>query len=862
MIFANEICGPSPEEAELVGAIGATKISVTNGKLTVFSYWNMILRPAPGCPEVIPLSNLWKDLRYAVRMMLRQPGFTLVAVLTLALGIGANSAIFSVVNAVLLRQLPFPAPEQLVMIWEVKTDAGVNSRFKGTASFSNFKDWREQNDSFADIAAYQHSGFSLQGKEMPERITGATVTTNFFEVVRVGPQKGRSFQKTDEGQGSGRVVVLSDTLWRRNFGADDRILGRQITLGGEPYTVIGVMPEGFQFPSRMTQLWTPLYLTPDQLSNRDYHWLMTLGRLKPGATLEQAQAGMSTIARRIEQQYPEIQTGRGAQLVPLQEELVQSVRPALLVLLGAVGFVLLIACTNVANLLLARSAARRREIAIRSALGAGRWRLVRQFLTESLLLFILGGALGLLVSKWGVDLLVSRASAFMPRAGEVELDGRVIGFTLLISFLTGMVFGLVPAIQSTKTDVQSALKEGGNSGQSPRGNRLRSALVVAEIAAALVLLIGAGLLIKSFRQLLSTDPGLKPENVITMGLTLPPSLYPTHQSRALFFQQALEKVGESPGVEAAGVVNILPIQNSGYNGKVWVDGDAAPPPGSEPIAEYRATSTDYFRALGIPLVAGRFFNRQDRAEGVPVAIVNQSFAKRYLQGRDPLGSRIRKEDTGWLMIVGVVGDVRQSGLTQSIMPEVYTPYTQAESRTLTQGMSLVVRARGEGPELVSTIGRAVAEIDPAQPVHNVQTMQEVIYRSVSDRRLTMLLLTIFASVALFLAMVGIYSVMSYVVTQNTREIGIRMALGAQAGDVLRLILGQGMMLTLLGITIGLIASVALTRLIRSLLFGVTATDPLTFVYVSLFLVMVAGLACYIPARRATRVDPMVALRYE
>lgn len=808
------------------------------------------------------MSNLWKDLSYAARMMLRQPGFTLVAILTLALGIGANSAIFSIVNAVLLRPLPYPEPEQLVMLWEVKTEQSAGSLFKGTVSFSNFQDWREQDDSFKDIAAYQLAGFSLQGKDVPERITGATVTSNFFDVIGVRPQTGRAFQDEEKQGGRNRVVVLSDALWRRSFGADAAIAGKEITLSGEQYTVVGVMPQGFQFPSRSTQLWTPLDLTPDQLTNRDNHWLMTLGRLKTGVTLEQAQAGMTTIARRIEQQYPEVQTGRGIQLVPLHEELVQFARPALLMLLGAVGFVLLIACTNVANLLLARSAARRKEIAIRTALGAGRWRLIRQFLTESVLLFILGGALGLLISKWGVDLLVGQASAFMPRAGEVRLDGRVVGFTLLISFLTGVIFGLAPAIQSTKTDVQAALKEGGNAGQSPHRNLVRNALVAAEIAAALVLLIGAGLLIKSFTQLLRTDTGMKTGNVITMGLTLPQSLYSTQQSRTVFYQQVIDRIASRPGVEAVGVVNILPVQNSGYNGKIWVEGEAAPPMGSEPIAEYRAVSLDYFRALGIPLVGGRFFNAQDKEQGIQVAIINQTFARRYLSGRDPLGSRMRKEEGEWLAIVGVVGDVRQSGLTRSIMPEVYTSYAQSGSATLTQGMSLVVRATGEPSDIIAGIRREVALVDPAQPVHNVQTMQEVIYNSVNDRRLTMLLLTIFAGVALFLAMIGIYSVMSYVVTQNTREIGIRMALGAQAGDVLRLVVGQGLMLTLLGIFIGLAASLALTRLIKSLLFGVAATDPLTFIYVSLFLIFVAMLACYLPARRATRIDPMVALRYE
>ncbi|MBD0372856.1 MAG: ABC transporter permease [Pyrinomonadaceae bacterium] len=807
------------------------------------------------------MSSLWKDLSYAARMMLRQPGFTIVAILTLALGIGANTAIFSVVNAVLLRSLPFPQPEQLVMLWEVKTARGPGSWFKGTVSYSNFKDWREQNDSFTDMAAYQMAGYSLQGKDVPERVTGATVTANFFDVVGVSPIAGRGFQAEDEQPASKRVVVLSDALWRRNFGADAGIIDREITLSGRQYTVIGVMPQGFQYPSRSTQFWTPLDLTEEQISNRDEHWLMTLARLKPGVTIEEAQAGMTTIARRIEQQYPEIQTGRGVQLVPLHEELVSFARPALLMLLGAVGFVLLIACTNVANLLLARSASRRREIAIRMALGAGRWHLIRQFLTESVLLFIMGGTLGLLIAKWGIDTLSSWASIFTPRFGEANLDGRVMSFTLLISFLTGVIFGLAPAVQSSKTDVQTALKEGGSTGGTPR-NWIRSTLVVLEVAAALVLLVGAGLLIKSFTRLLSTDTGMQTENVITAGLTLPQALYSTNDARTAFYQKVLDNLSTRPAVKAAGVINILPIQNTGHNGKIWVEGEAAPPPGSEPIAEYRAASPDYFSTLCIPLVEGRYFNAQDRQGAVPVAIVNKTFARRYLRGRAPLGQRVRKEETGWLSIVGVVGDVKQSGLTQAVMPEVYTSYAQTESGTLTQGMTLVVRAEGERTELVSSIRRAVAEADPAQPVHNVQTMQEVINNSVSDRRMTMQLLAIFAGLALFLAMIGIYSVMAYVVTQNTREIGLRMALGAQARDVLKLVVGQGMVLTVLGIALGLVASLALTRLIKSLLFGVEATDLLTFICVSLFLILVAGLACYIPARRATRIDPMVALRYE
>ena len=809
------------------------------------------------------MGTLLQDLRYGVRMLLRQPGFTAVAIITLALGIGANSAIFSVVNAALLRPLPFKDSEQLVKLWESKVESSLGQNFQGSVSFLNLKDWREQNKSFDGLAAYQFSNYSMQAQGSPERVSGVGVSSSFFELLKVTPQIGRAFLEGEDEQGHNRVVVLSDALWRRDFAADSSIVGKNILLGGENYLVVGIMPPGFQFPSRSTQLWTPLDLTQQQLTNRDEHFLQVLGRLKSGVTLGEAQADLSTIARRIEQQYPDIQTGRGVLLIPLQEEMVRFARPALLMLLAAVGFVLLIACTNVANLLLARAAARRREIAIRNALGAGRWRLIQQFLTESVLLFLLGGTLGLIVANWGVDALRAWASRLLPRVSEVGLDWRVVGFTLLLSFLTGIVFGLAPALQSSRTDVQAALKEGGNAGGTTQRNWVRSFLVVVEIASALVLLIGAGLLIKSFARLQQTDAGFKSDNVLTAAVTLPTAKYSTPQSKTIFYQEVLEKVSALPGVESAGFVNLIPVQQAGYNGKFWVEGQGDYGQGREPIAEYRAATPDYFRTLQIPLTDGRYFIAQDEEQSAPVAIVNQTLVRHYFPQENPLGKRLRTEDTGWLEIVGVVRDVKQGGLTQPVLPEIFVPYTQAKSPNLTQGMSLVVRSSSSDPaKLTTSIRGAVQETDAGQPVHNVQTMQEILAQSISDRRLTMWLLSIFAGVAMLLSMIGIYSVMSYVVTQNTREIGIRMALGAQQRDVLKLIVGQGLTLALIGICAGLIGSLWLTKLVESLLFGVRATDPLVFVAVSVLLIMVAILASYLPARRATKVDPMIALRYE
>ena len=805
------------------------------------------------------METLWQDLRYGTRMLIKQPSFTVVAIMTLALGIGANSAIFSVVNAVLLRPLALSQPDQLVNLYEtLPQGAGA----LGSVSTPNLFDWREQNDVLTGIAAFTGTDFSLQGTDSPQRINGAGVSPNFFDLLGVAPLMGRGFVNGEDQPGSNHVVVISEQLWRRNFGADPQIVGKDITLSGENFTVVGVMPSGFRLPSRMigaADAWVPLVFSQNQLANRGSHWLATFGRLKPGVSLQQAQEQMSVIGSRLEQQYPNQQQGRNIKLISMQEDAVQWVRPALLVLLGAVGFVLLIACTNVANLLLARAAGRRREIAIRTALGAGRGRLVRQFLTESVLLSTAGGLLGLLMARWGVDGLVALAAGILPRAGEVGLDGRVVAFTLGISVLTGLIFGLAPALQVSRTDVQDALKEGGNAGNSPRRNWLRGALVVVEVSSAIVLLISAGLLIHSFMRLQQVESGLRPENVLTCKITLPLAKYPTPDSMANFYQQVFDRVSSLPGVQAAGATNMLPIQQTGTNGEITIEGHAPDPSGHGPLVEYRFATPDYFRAMGIPLVAGRFFNAQDQQNSEAVLIVNQTFARKLLPDEDPLGKRVLNFGPNGARIIGVVGDVKQSGLISSIRPELFLPYTQGLwART----MSVVVRAASDPAKLTAQVREAVQEVDPNQPVYGVQTMEAVIAGSLASQRLNMVLLGIFAAVALILALIGIYSVMSYTVTQSTREIGIRMALGAQATDVLKLVVGHGLVLTLIGVVLGVGAAFALTRLMSSLLYGVTATDPLTFVAVPAILVLVAVVSCYVPARRATKVDPLIALRYE
>jgi putative ABC transport system permease protein len=803
------------------------------------------------------LGDLWQDLRFGTRALLRQPTFTLVAVLTLALGIGANTALFSVINAVLLRPLPFPDADRLVVLYETSPPA-----FETAVSVPNLRDWQQQNSVFEGITAYVAGAFNLQAGDSPQRLRGLSVQANYFDVLGLRPQLGRAFLRGEDEAGSARVVILSDALWRNSFGADPGIVNRTIPLNGQKYTVVGVMPPELSALSR-TQLWSPLVFSEGETEDRRSRTYYTIARLKQGVTPEQASEQLRLIAARLEQQYPEAQAGRGALLRSYEEEIVGDVRLPLFLLMGAVGFVLLIACTNVANLLLARAAGRYREIAVRVALGAGRWRLVRQFLTEGVLLSVAGGAVGIATAWLGLDMLGKLAFAFLPRASEIKLDVRVLGFTLLVSLLTGIMFGLAPAAQALQTNVQEALKDGGKgSAQGFGGNFVRSLFVVTEIAAAFVLLIGAGLLIKSFVKLQAVEHGLKPDHVLTAKLSLAPERYTDGDALRHFHRQVLERVASLPGVEAAGVTTHLSVEQYGTNGYLAVEGKTYAPT-QEPLVELRVISPDYFRAMGMTLVRGRAFDERDTQESPIGVIVNETLARTVWPGEDPLGRRVsgRPITPGWVQVVGVVADVRNMGLERPPAPEFYFNYEQGGADIL-RSMTLVVRSRLDPASLGASMRREVQAVDPAQPLFSVQTMQAVLDGTMSGRRLNMTLLGVLAALSLVLAVVGIYGVMSYNVTQHTREIGIRMALGAQRSDILKLVVGRGARLALAGVLIGLVVSLFLTRLMSGLLYGVSAADPATFGGIAALLFIVALIACYLPALRAIKIDPLIALRYE
>ncbi|HEX8140381.1 MAG TPA: ABC transporter permease [Pyrinomonadaceae bacterium] len=818
------------------------------------------------------MGTLWKDVRYGLRLLLKRPAFTLIAVLTLALGIGANTAIFSVVNAVVLRPLPFAGPERLVMVWE--TMPGNDRR---SVAPGNFTDWQRQAQSFEQLAGYSSAALNLTGDGEPERVTGAAVTANIFKTLGVEAARGRTFTADDAEREGGRVVVLSDGLWQRRYGSDPNVVGRSLSLDDKTYTVVGVMPAGFRFPIQ-SELWIPgsrgsavspslaaQFPESNLSTERDIHIYSVIGRLKPGVTLGQAQAEVATIAERLARDYPETNRGLGVNVIPLHEQIVGGVQSILFILLGAVAFVLAVACTNVANLLLAHAAQRERELAIRIALGAGRWRLIRQMLTESLLLSLTGGAVGLLIAMWGVDLFVALSPGDIPRLNEVGVDGRLLGFTLFISLATGLGFGLLPALQATRLDPQHSLKEGSTKAtEGRRRRRVRNLLVVAEIALAQVLLIGAGLLVISFARLQSVEPGFHPSHLLTARLSLSVTKYKESAKKIVFYNQLLERMRAIPGVERVGLVMNLPLSGSNMNRGFVVEGRPEPKPDENVTVDYQVISPGYFETMQIPLVRGRAFTERDAEDGPRVCVINETMARKYFPGEDPVGRRIAFGDTSkeesWRTIVGIAGDVRHARMEEPPFPGAYTPY--AQDRESWSRMSLVIRSTGDPSALAAAVRREVMAIDPAQPISNIQTMEQVMAASVTRPRFTMLLLGLLASVALALAVVGIYGLMSYSITERTHELGIRMALGAQASDVLRLVLGQGLRLILIGIALGLAGAFALTRLMASLLYGVSTIDPVTFVVVSLLLTVVALLACYLPARRATKVDPMEALRYE
>ena len=819
-------------------------------------------RPVPGGPgRSNLLTDFFQDLRYAFRMQLKNPAFTIVAVIALALGIGANTAIFSVVNSVLLRPLPYKDPERLVMVWE---DASKFGYPRDTPAAANYVDWRNQNTVFEGMAAIADESFNLTGTGDPERLEGRLVSANLFPLLGVDPQLGRTFTATEDQPGSNHVVLLSHALWQRRFGGDNSIVGKSINLNGETYTVIGVMPARFEFPSIDDQVWAPIAFTAEDSVNRNRHYLQVLARLKPGTTLEQAQTEMRTIGARLQQQYPDSNTDLGVAVTSLHEHLVGDIKPALLILLGAVGLVLLIACANVANLLLARAAVRQKEIAVRVALGARRQRLIRQFLTESILLSTVGGVVGLAVAFGGLMLLRTFIPENISQAGQISIDLKVLGFTFLVSVVTGLIFGLAPALQAARFNQTETLKEGGrDSATGSSGKRIRGLLVMSEVAVSLVLLIGAGLLINSFLRLRSVDPGFRADNLLTMKIVLPQPKYEEFERRSAFYTELVQRVQSLAGVKSAAVTTNLPLYRQGNSIGVSIEGQPPPPPGLENIVVTRIISPGYFETMSIPLLSGRQFTDQDVRTGQRVVVISDGMARRYWPGEDPVGKRIgtgrirRPED--WFQVIGVVKDVRQFELTADPRPQMYLTYRQAG---FFPAEDLVVKTEVDPATLAATVRQTVWEIDKDQPVSNIRTMEEILLQSIARQRFSMLLLAIFAGVALILAAVGIYGVMSYSVAQRTHEIGIRMALGAQTGTVLKLAVGYGLKLVVAGVVIGLIAAFALTRVMSTLLFGVTATDPATFTLISLLLIAVATIASYIPARRATKVNPIIALRYE
>jgi putative ABC transport system permease protein len=807
------------------------------------------------------VADLLHDLRYAARLQRKNPGFTIVAIIALALGIGANTAIFSVVNTVLLRPLPYKDPERLVMVWEDATKHGYP---RDTPAAANFVDWRDQNQSFEGMAAIADTSFNLTGSGDPERLEGRRVSANMFPLLGVEPHIGRVFTAAEDQPGAQRVALLSYALWQRRFGGDTGIVGKALTLNGESHVVVGVMPARFQFPSSDDQVWVPVAFTQQEAGNRNRHYLQVLARLRPGVSLDQAQSEMNTIAARLQQQYPQSNTDLGAAVQPLHEHLVGDIKPALLVLLGAVGLVLLIACANVANLLLARAAVRQKEIAVRVALGARRWRLIRQFLTESVLLSTFGGLVGLAIAYGGLVLLKASIPENISQARDISMDLRVLGFTFLVSVATGLIFGLAPALQAARFNQIDTLKEGGrDAATGGSGKRLRGLLVTAEVAISLVLLIGAGLLINSFLRLRNVDPGFRTDNLLTMKIVLPEPKYEEMERRSAFYTELINRVQSLAGVRSAAVTSNLPLYRQGNSIGVGIEGQPDPPPGQERIVVTRIISPGYFDTMSIPILRGRGLTEQDTETTPNVVVVSETMARRYWPGEDAVGKRIAagriRSPEDWIQVVGVVKDVRQFELNAEPRPQMYLTYRQAgffDSR------DLVVKTDVDPASMAATVRKAVWEIDKDQPVSNIQTMDEILADSIARQRFSMLLLAIFAAVALVLAGVGIYGVMSYSVAQRTHEIGIRMALGAQTGAVLKLAVGYGMKLVIAGIAIGLIAAFALTRVMSTLLFGVTATDPTTFTLISLLLIAVAVLASYVPARRATRVNPIIALRYE
>lgn len=807
------------------------------------------------------MQTLWQDLKYGFRMLAKQPTFTFIAVITLALGIGANAAIFSVVNSLLLRPLPYKDADKIVWIWETNPS---NNVFEETASPPNFADWKAQAKSLEVMAASARTAVILTNQGEPERIPGLAVTDGFFSVLKAQPKLGRVFSTEEDLPNAQRTVVLSEGLWQRRFGSDEKIIGKTITLNGNPCEVVGVMPKEFSNPrpdAQAPELWVSFRLDYAK-ANRRGDFLGVIARLKDGISIKQAQAEMDTITANLSQQYPVTNTNWGARVLTLHERILGDVNKPLLVLMAAVCFLLLIACANVANLMLVRANGRRKEIAIRAAIGASRWRVFKQMLTESVVLSLLGGICGLLLAVWGVGVIVSLLPENMPRVAEITLDNRVLLFTLSVSLLTGIIFGLVPAWQAANPQVGECLKEGGREGaDGAKSNRIRNVFAVVEIALALVLLVGAGLMVRSFMNLQKLDPGFDSNRILTTQIQLPSARYKEDAQLSAFANQLIEKVNPLPDVESVALMSDLPLSGgSNYLG-FGIEGKPQPPGAPMQDAIAHSASPDYFKTMSIQLKRGRLFTNQDDDKTQGVVVINETMAKRYWKSEDPLNKRITTADGvdgPWMTVIGIVEDVRHESLNENPYPQMYSPFVQQPSSLF----YLVIKTKTDTSNVIGSVRNQVKELDSNIPVFNIKTMEEILSTSVARQRFSMLLILVFAVLALLLAAIGIYGVISYAVTQRQHEIGVRMALGARDTDILRMVIKQGFKLVLIGIGIGLVAVFALTRLIKTLLFGVSATDPLTFSAIAILLSVVALLACYIPARRATKTDPMIALRCE
>ncbi len=813
------------------------------------------------------MNTLLRDLRYGSRTVWRSPGFSLIAVLSLALGIGANTAIFSLINAVLLRPLPYHEPDRLVMVWEDASFAGFP---RNTPAPANYADWKTQNQTFEDMAALASRSYNLTGDGEPERVDAYAVTANFFPMLVVKPALGRSFLPEEDKPDANKVVMLSYGLWEKRYGGGRSIIGRDLLLNGEKYNVVGVAPAGFQFLESEIGLWVPMRFTQQELANRGGHYLQVVGRMKPGVTLEQANADIKTVMSRIARDHPGNAGRIGAYVMSMRDQLAGDSRRPLIVLLVAVGFVLLIACANIANLLLSRAVNRGREIAVRSALGAGRLRIVRQLLTESVLLSFAGAAVGLLLAAWSFNFLRQLVPEGLANSASLKIDLRVLGFTLLVTLLTGLIFGLAPALQASKIDLNAALKQSGaRTGLSGGANKLRNTMVVVEVAMSLVLLVGAGLLIQTFFKMLNQYSGLQSENVLLMRTNLPRTKYGEPPKRIAFYDQVLERVKSLPGVVSAGYTMSVPLDWKGGTSGFWIEGRTSEQAVSQGLsydANHRQVSADYLQTMGISLRQGRYLSENDTEKSTPVTIINETMARHYWPGEDAIGKRFKLGDPDspepWRTVVGVVADVRQMGMDTAVKAEMYLPYRQMTTHSFFAPRDLVVRTSVDPMSVVTAARREIHAVDPDQPVSNIRTMEGVLDEEIGQRRLGMTLVAIFAGLALLLATLGIYGVLSYFVVQHTQEIGVRQALGAQRRDILGLVMRKGMVLASIGVAIGLAAAFALTRLMSSLLYEISAVDPVTFVAVAAMLMLIALLACYLPARRAMKVDPIVALRYE